>query len=453
MFRLDLRSLAVMRIILGILSIINIIVICNNFEAFVSDYGIFPASTALSQYPMLNYRWFHVISGSYRWQIPLFMCHCIIALSFTVWYRTRASTIALWIFTCSLQWSQHIFLHGWDTVMRILLFRSMFLPLWEWYSVDSLKKIERKLYISSVSSFALIIQIACIYITSAALKTDYSRTYDHTAIYYSLWIDYYTSNLWIRLRSFSKPLEYITTYIYYLEWIWPAIYLIPQRKLKISICLLFISFHLALALFMELWLFPRICICAWIWLLPHRYNDNINTKSYYQRNNNSESLAAIWIALILIRNINTVFPNFLWNVKLERYYYLLRLDQNRWMFAPSPSFSNGRHQIDGIYFNNNRVNLSNPLSLPYSGKPNHDKIIWILPNSKRTRVWLTLNNNSYAYLRANRALHLCKKWNNKHNPEDRLKSVQMQYHRQNTLTGYEYGETQTNNRWTRDCPR
>lgn len=450
-FTLDLRSIAIMRIVLGILVIINLIVICSNFEAFISDYGLFPVSTALSQYPTLNYRWFHIISGSYRRQIPLFVIHFLVALSFILWFRTKTSTIVLRIFTCSLQWSQQIFLHGGDTVMRILLFRLMFIPSWEWYSIDSLKKTDQKQYLYSISSFALIIQIICIYIISAALKTNACRTKDFTAIYYSLWIDYYSTQLWIHFRSYNKLIEYLSIYIYYLEWVWPLLYLIPYRKLKTLICLLFIGFHLGLAVFMELWLFPWICICAWIWLLPYRYSNN--TAPTYYKYNNSEYLAAISILLVIVRNINTIYPHFPWNSKLQRYYYLLRLDQNRWMFAPSPSFSNSRHQIDGIYFNNNRVNLSDPSLPPYTTKPSHEKIIWILPNSKWTRIWLTLNNNSYASTRNNRAMYLCKKRNDKHNPEDRLKSVQIQYHRQNTLTGYKYGETQTNNWWTRDCPR
>lgn len=452
-FTLDLRSLAIMRIMLGILVIINLIVICSNFEAFISDYGIFPISTALSQYPMQNYRWFHVISGSYRWQIPLFIIHFLIAIWFTLWYKTRTSTILLRIFTCSLQWSQHIFLHGGDTVMRLLLFRSMFLPLWEWYSIDSLKKVEQKQHICNISSFALIIQVLCIYTVSVMLKTDNCRTSDFSSIYYSLWIDYYATQLWLWLRTHHELIRFLSAYVYYLEWLWPLFYLFPNRKIKTAVCGLFILFHLWLAVFMSLGIFPWICISVWIWLLPYRYNNS--TRPIYYKKNNAEYIVAISILLVIVRNIHSVYPQFLWNLfpKLQRYYYLTRLDQNRWLFAPNPSFSNGWHQIDGIYFNNTRVNLSDPDSTPYIQKPDHTKITNILPNKKRTRIGLTLNNNSYAPMRTSRALYICRKRNSKHSVADQIKSVQIQYHRQATLTGYEYGDIQTNERWTRDCPR
>lgn len=452
-FTLDLRSLAIMRIVSGILIIINLIILCSSFEAFVSDYGIFPASTALSQYPTLNYRWFHVISGSYRRQVPLFIIHFLVAIWFTLWYQTRASTILLRIFTCSLQWSQHLFLHGWDTVTRLLLFRSIFLPIWEWYSIDGRYKQEKMHHIYSISSFALIIQIISIYIVSVALKTDQCRSQDFTSIYYNLWIDYYSTKIWIWLRWYSQIISYMSAYVYYLERIWPILYLLPNKKIKTSVCLLFITFHLGLAVFMHLWLFPRICISVWIWLMPYRHKQN--EQLLYYRVKKTEYTVLALITLVILRNINTLYPQFLWSnfSKFHRYYYLLRLDQSRWMFAPSPSFSNSWHQIDGIYFNNNKVNLSNPDSAPYTEKPSHDLLVNILPNSKWTRMWLTLNKKTYAHLRMNRAMYLCRKRNSKQSPENQIKAVQIQYHRQTTLTGYTYWETQTNNRWTWDCPR
>ncbi len=453
-FTLDLRSLAIMRIMLGVLVIVNLIVICSNFEAFISDYGIFPVSTALSRYPMQNYRWFHVISGSYRWQIPLFIIHFIIALSYIFWFKTRISTIILRVFTCSLQWSQHIFLNAGDTVMRLLLFRSIFLPLWEWYSIDSMQnKNKKNEYIYSVSGSSLIIQTLCIYLVSVILKTDICRI-NFTSIYYALWIDYYTSNLWLLLRDYDLWVKYISMFVYYLEWLWPILYLLPYKRIKTAICLLFIIFHLGIIIFMNIWLFPRYCICIWIWLLPFRSQKNNENPSYYNIKH-TQYKETILIILVIVRNIHSVYPQFLWNhfSQLQRYYFIMRLDQNRGMFAPGPSSINGRHELNGVYFNNDKVNLSNPAKEPYTKKPTHDEIREILPNNKRFWFGLLLTKQSYSALRTNRAMYLCNKRNNKHSEQDKIKSVSIKYHRQQTLTGWVYWEIQTNNRWTRDCPR
>ena len=85
------------------------------------------------------YAWFsiHLASGYYTPQLILFIFHGILAFSFIIGYRTRMSTILLWLMTLSLQNRNLHILHGGDVLMRILLLFSIFLPLSDCYSVDN----------------------------------------------------------------------------------------------------------------------------------------------------------------------------------------------------------------------------------------------------------------------------------------------------------------------------
>lgn len=104
------------------------------------------------------------------------------------------------------------------------------------------------------------------------------------------------------------------------------------------------------------------------------------------------SLVVVYIFMRNIRSTNMETWKGYFPASIDRFAYLLRIDQYRGMFAPSPSLTNGRHQINGLtWYGNKVINLSDPSQDPFQNKPTHKQIVDILPNSKRTRLLLTLN--------------------------------------------------------------
>ncbi|HBY80263.1 MAG TPA: hypothetical protein DEG47_25360, partial [Cyanobacteria bacterium UBA11148] len=92
LFGLDLRSLAVFRIGLGLLLIIDLIDRSRDLNAHYTDFGILPRAPLIEKF--LN-PWFwsvHVFSGQALFQGILFVIAGLIALLLLIGYRTRLVT-------------------------------------------------------------------------------------------------------------------------------------------------------------------------------------------------------------------------------------------------------------------------------------------------------------------------------------------------------------------------
>lgn len=459
-FSLDLRSLAMMRILLWLFLFIDLCIICSNFSTFIGDYGLFPPSLALSSFPQYNLRSFHTISGSYRWQIPLFTLHFIIVISFILWFKTKRTTPLLRAFTCSLQWSQHIFLYGGDAIARMLLFWSVFLPIGNYFSIDSKRKTKddsKHYQISNIASAWYIIQICSLYFRSALLKNHSIWNHDYLALYYSLNAEYYSSSIGVRLRQYFNSIKFMSRSIYYLELVGWILYLLPFKIIKLIIVGLFIIFHLWIIVTMDIWIFPWICIAGLVGLIPLSTDNRKIWKHTYYHDYHLSSLKKWFLCIIIVfiflrnrrpinNNISKYFP-----YSLDRFAYLLRIDQYWWMFAPTPPLHNWWHQINWIYYSNEKVNLSNPKLPPYSEKPPYkdfQKIHW---TSKMLGYLTSISKESYSGYRPRYIQYLCKKRNWSHYTWDHIKSVEISYMRQDTKPNYENWPVQSLYWWKRDC--
>lgn len=103
MFSLDIRSLALMRIILGCAILRDLSIIASTLSGLLGDQSVLPPSVAFSHYFEQNYRTIHILSGKLWWQIFLIVIHIALALAFTLGRKTKYTTPLLWFFVCSIQ--------------------------------------------------------------------------------------------------------------------------------------------------------------------------------------------------------------------------------------------------------------------------------------------------------------------------------------------------------------
>ena len=278
---IDYRSLALLRVALSIILIIDLCMRLTDLTAHYTDAGVlqrFDEVTAITRQFFVS---FHLANGSEVFQIILFAINLILAFLLLVGYRTRISTILLFIFTVSLHARNPLILNGGDDILRLFLFWSIFLPLGAVWSVDSAMnttKIPDSKYHFSVASFALIAQVVIVYWATFLFKMHPVWTDDYSAVHYILNAEIFVSSIGLMLAKNEVVLPLLTVSSLCLELIGPFLIFVPwfNRYWRIFVSSSFILMHLGFALFMALGLFPYISIISWLIFIPAIFWDKLS---------------------------------------------------------------------------------------------------------------------------------------------------------------------------------
>lgn len=127
---IDPRALGAFRIGLALLLLGDLLVYrLPVVDAFYTDDGVLPRSTLAELYPFLETVSIHAASGSARVQTGLLALGACAAVCLLVGYRTRASTALSLVLLASLYARNPFAINGGNTILLVLLFLSLFLPL------------------------------------------------------------------------------------------------------------------------------------------------------------------------------------------------------------------------------------------------------------------------------------------------------------------------------------
>ena len=132
----DLRSLAVFRMGLGALIIIDLFTRATFLVQHYTDQGLLPRYALLQKFWRPAYWSLHVINGEARFQLLLFAIMALVAFFVMVGYRTRLFLVLSWLLAISLQNRNGIILSGGDMLLRSLILFAIFLPVGAQWSVD-----------------------------------------------------------------------------------------------------------------------------------------------------------------------------------------------------------------------------------------------------------------------------------------------------------------------------
>lgn len=270
---IDLRSLALFRVALGLVLLADLLILIPQIDDFYTDRGVLPREAMLR---LLGSRWtisLHLISGEWVVQLALFLVAVLFAIGFTVGYRTRFCAIASWILLASMQARTPPLLHGGDAVLRLLLFWCMFAPLNARYSLDrALNPSTPPLPVRHLSpaTLALMFQLCGIYWFAASEKMHPDWLIDRTAVYYALNLDQFVTPLGKVVLDYPGFMSLMTIGTVALELLGPILVLSPflTAPLRLLMVASFVGFHAGLGLTMRLDLFPWVCAAAWLMFLP-----------------------------------------------------------------------------------------------------------------------------------------------------------------------------------------
>ena len=268
-FRLDLRTLALFRILLGLLLIFDILSRLGSFGIFYTESGLIPLE--LTPYKTRTLWSVFFLSTNEYYIFGVFVWGLLSAICFTIGYRTKLAGIFCWIFICSIQYRAWFLLCGGDLLIRILFFVGIFLPLDQYFSVTK-KSIQEK----TVFNFVIVlyfIQLCFIYYTAAMGRDHHSWWIDATAISDVLKHKPSASYFAQFILFFPLILKFLTRWTMLIEFFFPFIMFIPfnTQKIKLISALTMMLLHFGILTFMNIGLFPYASMLSWLILLPSSF--------------------------------------------------------------------------------------------------------------------------------------------------------------------------------------
>lgn len=339
-FYLDLRSLAVFRIALGLTVALDFFERASQAGAHYSDTGWFPR--AFLQYP--HTFTFHALSGSENFQWWLLIGSGVTALMFAIGWRTRLCNFLLWLLVISTQHRNGLILEGFDIYARFLLLWSLFVPMAARFSVDALVRSSpfKDNRLSSFGVFALILQVFVVYFVNFLMKCNPSWFSGTALSQIFSYLDYPTA-FGASLLAFPLLLKGLTFVLLFAEGFAPWLLLVPSRTggPRTLFGVVIFALHLGVLLTLDVGYFTQLSLSAALLFIPSQFWDKqrINApyikKTLFLRNRWQEVLCLILVVYVHAPHphhaIWDQFPN--WPLKIREMMAPLKLQQKWVLFA------------------------------------------------------------------------------------------------------------------------
>ena len=267
LFGIDLRSLALFRVCLGLVLTLVLLRDFADLTAFYTDAGVMPRAWAIET-DSFN-RWSLYFVNGQRWFVAaLMIVQTLFALMLTLGWRTRLASIVSFVLWSSLINRNTMVLIGGDLLMCCLLFWGMFLPIGARYSVDAATSSNpppQQNQHLSWASMALLLQVVSVYFFSALLKTGVEWWPQFTGVYYALSLDRYATPLGHWLLNFPDLLHALSAFVWFLELLGPLLIFTPvfNKPIRLLLMLCFIVMHIGFKLCLEIGHFPYVSLASW----------------------------------------------------------------------------------------------------------------------------------------------------------------------------------------------
>lgn len=290
-YSLDLRSLALARVLLALVLITDWFYRFFNASDFYSDWGVLPRGPLVTEFANPYFFSIFNMGGKPYFISILLFIGLIFYLSLLIGYRTRFSNFMSWVFFVSLSARMPIVSHAGDDLMRLGLFWMIFLPAGRYYSIDkALLKIDghHSATLFNVSSISVMLQLIFVYFFTALIKIHPAWTIDASAIYLSLQLDQFLTPIGEILQQMPYAVtQYMTRIVWFIELFIPLFLFFPYKNtfFRYLAVITFIGFHLSLFVTFKLGNFPWVCIAYWTIFLPTHFWENILSWLKQKQNN------------------------------------------------------------------------------------------------------------------------------------------------------------------------
>jgi hypothetical protein len=474
---LDLRSLALLRIALGLVLLLSLVERAQDVAAHYTDDGLLSREERKTLEPLEEFtapQWqasLFMLNGEAWFQYALLGAAAGLAVLLVAGWRTPWVLFGSWVLLVGVQARNPLLLQGGDDVLRVLVFWSLFVPLGAKWSLDALRtsKSQRtptKTWawhpspsVATLGTAALIVQLACIYFFTGLLKKHPIWWSEWSAVYYTLSIDHFATPFGRWLLNFPTLLQAFTLGALVLEIAGPVLLFCPWKNdwLRLAVAGGFIAFHLGLALTMELGYFPYICIAYWLVLLPPRFweflalcgqrwmasrlekparetaadspKDAERELTRFPESRPSwagNCLIAVLLAYVLLLNVARISGNLAAHLTAGPVKVLgdaAQLNQFWCMFAPRPNTYGGWLSLRGQLTDGTAVNLLCPELPPWDEKP--PLVSAVYPTERWRKCLMNLFERDIPDHRRRVGEYFVRRWNAEHGPDQQLVSAQI----------------------------
>ncbi|MEM7411798.1 MAG: HTTM domain-containing protein [Myxococcota bacterium] len=268
-FALDLRSLGVFRILLGVLVLGDAWSRGRFAAAFYSDAGFLPRALAREVAP----EWvvpIHFWSGAPSVETALLAVSGVLATLLILGIAPRWMCLSLWVLGRSLVQRNPMASYGADSLLLWLLFWGAWLPLGERFAWRrGGRASDASPTVWSAASVGLSLQVLWLYVFAGVEKTG-PMWFDGTALNNALGLSYWQLPVGQFLRSFPALCAALTPAVLVFEVAGPLLLYSPCKTVPIRTVgiLAFLGFQLGLGLSLDLGWFPLVSSLALVPLIP-----------------------------------------------------------------------------------------------------------------------------------------------------------------------------------------
>jgi predicted DCC family thiol-disulfide oxidoreductase YuxK len=272
MFGLDLRSLALFRIALGLLILYDLFIRAGDMAAFYTDAGVLSRADSIRLTGAESYFSIHWMAGGVFGQSILFSIAGLLACMLILGWYTRLVTFASWFMLLSLQNRNSMVLQSGDTLFLGMLLWGFFMPLGARFSIDSVRNsLPRRTDNAwvGVASVGLLVQMALLY-TFASLGKDPKIWTSGYAIHLAGHLDAMAKPmmLWMKDQTaLHAPAGFLVLYAERYGWILAFIPVFTQRFRAIAV-VGFILMHIGFGLGLAVGIFAWAGITLWLAIIP-----------------------------------------------------------------------------------------------------------------------------------------------------------------------------------------
>jgi hypothetical protein len=269
---LDVRSLAVFRIALGLLLVADAALRSRDVPLMFAADGIFPPRLIRGFFAADPTQWsLALLRDETWWGAAVLGLEGVAGACLAVGWRTAAATAVAWVAQVSVYRRTIPAANAGDMLLSCLLLWSCFLPLGAVWSLDARRRDARAgrpqaAGVCGPATAALLFQVMAVYVGAGLAKWNASWL-DGTALRYALSVHDHGTPLGMRLAAADWLMPPLTWGVLGGEIVAPLVF-IAWPAARPLIALGFVLLHVAIWLTMSVGLFAPIGIAAWLPLLP-----------------------------------------------------------------------------------------------------------------------------------------------------------------------------------------
>jgi hypothetical protein len=360
---IDARAVALFRIAIALLTLLDLVDRLRDFHAFYSTGGMIFESLLEPDATR-----FSLLDGvtSPAGMLTVYCVGIVAAVGLAAGWRSRGCALVTAVIIHSIDMRNPFVLDGSDLVLRTLLFWAIFMDLGATWSLDARRRGARR-WVWAMPVRAAQLSIAMVYVSTGLLKHG-AAWRDGTAVYYVLANPSVTRSFAMGLTRSVVLCKLLTWFTLATELAWAPLVFAGRRPRAVALCAglilhggIFLTMRIGWFSLIMLSSYPLFLLPGWLQLLPPRL------QATDENSPRSRKILVVLIALQLTLVAWLQLAHLVGDRRL-RVPYLLQseliltgLHGNWGMFAPEPSQILGRFEARGTLTDGTSVDATDAL--------------------------------------------------------------------------------------------